>query len=112
MSLTALSSDLLYEDYRPQAIIRMSQVDAGKRFELTEGSDDLDLFIGAAFLLNGSVPFAIKHYAGHHPQTFTVYLPPEISEVGQIVAIVRNIAFHLELPGSALLWNRSHDPDL
>ncbi len=80
--------------------------------QIAKGVDDFDEFEGAALRLNGNLPFALKHYAGHPDETTTIYLPYTINDVAQITAIIRRIAEELHIAHIWIAWQRMDNPNL
>jgi hypothetical protein len=113
-------ADIAGDSFLPQAIIKHSveglwrhliALSLDPAVDLRSGHDDFDDYIGAAFALNGNLPFTIKHYQGHPTDTFTVYLPPGIREVPEITVVISSIVGELRLEND-LIWQRADDPDL
>lgn len=80
-------------------------------FDLIEACDDLHDFMGAAFIIDGRLPFTIKHYRGSQKDSFTIHFHRE-SDIRSVMRDVDQIMSHLEIPESSLRWDRSQDPDL
>jgi hypothetical protein len=113
-------ADVEGNSFLPQAIIMHSveglwrhliSLSLDPAADLRSGHDDFDDYIGAAFTLDGKLPFTIKHYQGHPADTFTVYLPPGIREVPEITEAIRSIVGELRLEQD-LIWQRADDPEL
>jgi hypothetical protein len=106
--------DVTYGDFLPQAVINKpaSYFSSSLGFNLVTSHDEFDEFEGGAFILDDRLPFTILHYKGHPVGTTTVYLPPSISDVGEISEIVHNIMRYCHLERNDLLWQRSDNPDL
>jgi hypothetical protein len=98
----------------PQATIKrpISYFDGRFGIRVVSDHDDLDAYQGAALSLNGELPFALRHYRGYPPDTTTIYLSREFSDVNEITGIVAKILRELELPASAISWQRADNPDL
>jgi hypothetical protein len=98
----------------PQVVIRKPvsffEQHLGVRF--VEGRDDLDVYRGVAMSLNAALPFVLKHYKGHPPETTTIYLPIHIHDVEKISGIIRTILDELKVPLDCIEWQRSDDPTL
>jgi hypothetical protein len=101
-------------DLIPQAIIKkpISYFDGRFGIRLIRDHDDLDQYEGAALSLDGELRFALKHYRGYPPDTTTIYLSCEFSDVQEITEIVTKILRELELPSSTLSWQRADSPNL
>jgi hypothetical protein len=97
----------------PQAIIKkpISYFDGRFGIRVVSDRDDFDEYQGAALSLNGKLRFALKHYAGYPPDTTTIYLAREFSDVQEITGIVARILREFELPSSAIFWQRADSPD-
>lgn len=108
-----LHSLLAQNDFVPQAIVAMDIDYFADRFgaQIVTDLDDLDHFVGVAYLL-GSLPFTVMHYAGHPDGTSTIYLPQEISDLGKINEIIRQITAAFKLPDQSVQWQRKDNPDL
>jgi hypothetical protein len=106
--------DLRNVELIPQAVIRkpVSFFEKQLGVHFVEGHDDLDTYRGVAFSLNGTVPFALKHYRGHPPQTTTVYLSMKIHDVQKISKLIRAIIDELKVSLDSIEWQRSDDPGL
>jgi len=100
-------------DVIPQAVVGLSlhQV-VGKRSEIATGGDDLDVFEGASFRLDDKLEFAIRHYQGHPDGTSTIYIDCRENDVETITRLIRKILDDLDIPESALRWERRDDPEL
>ena len=81
----------------------------GIRF--TEGSDGLDYFKGALFLLNGETQFALKQYRGNEKSTTTIYLDFRERDLEAITRMVAQISTDLGLTSSDIIWQRKDNPD-
>ena len=115
MSLKPLTMrDVATTGFLPQAVISRSAESLARRLNVkfAQGHDDFDDFVGAAFALNGSTPFAIKRYQGHPQDTVTLYLPPRDTEIEDITALIATIPSELDLDKAATSWQRADDPDL
>ncbi len=106
--------DLSNIDLIPQAIIKkpISYFDGRFGIHVVDDHDDFDAYQGAALSLNGELRFALKHYAGYPSETTTIYLSREFKDVEEITRIVTKIIHALQLPASAISWQRADDPDL
>ncbi len=99
----------------PQALISGSLSDLAKQYgwELEEGHDDLDSFVGTAFLLGLSLHpdfqprtrFAVMRYNGHPPATATIYLPFPVQDEKAISKAIGRLLKELHL-SQRLLWQR------
>ena len=98
----------------PQAIIKrpISYFDGRFGIHVVSDHDDLDTYQGAALLLNRQLRFALRHYRGYPSDTTTIYLSRELSDLNEITGIVEKILRELELPASAISWQRSDSPSL
>ncbi len=113
--IRALSSEILHElDLVPQAVVGRSPAffEKSLRIKLRPGSDDLDKYYGAAFILDNETPFVLRHYRGHPTNTMTIYLPRKYQNVDQITEIVMHIMQELQIERSYLTWQRADDPAL
>jgi hypothetical protein len=99
-------------DFIPHAIIRKPiSYFENKGFSFVRDADNLDVYEGAAFLLDGLL-FALKHYPGYPENTTTVYLTRDLGEdVPKITASIRAILRALDLSPDALAWERRDNPD-
>jgi hypothetical protein len=114
----SLSKLLATVELIPQAMLSGAISELAKKhgWTLEAGNDDLDAFVGVAFILppsaraktSGDTPFAIMHYNGHPASTATIYLPFEVQNVATITALVAKIATAFDLKRS-LLWQRKDD---
>jgi hypothetical protein len=114
MSLKHLQmSDVSGVYFVPQAILNLSPATLARHLsvDFLRGHDDLDDYEGAAFALNGHLPFTVMHYRGHPPGTVTLYLPYDIREVEKITKLVGVILSELGLSNDVLGWQRADDPD-
>jgi hypothetical protein len=107
-------SELSDIDLVPQATIKkpISYFDGRFGIRVINDHDDLDTFQGAALSLNGELRFALRHYRGYPPDTTTIYLSRELSDLAEITRTVAKILRELELPSSAVAWQRADNPDL
>ncbi|HTT76026.1 MAG TPA: hypothetical protein VMF50_08600 [Candidatus Binataceae bacterium] len=107
-------SEITKLDLVPQAILRkpLSYFQRHLHMDIVRGEDDLDAFEGAALSLNGTLPFALKHYAGYPENTTTIYLSGNVTDIDAITSIINTIVRELELNNEAVEWQRSDDPDL
>ena len=107
-SISDIQTDLV-----PQAIINrpIASLVEG-RAQLVEHADDLDYYEGASFVLDGDFPFAVRRYRGYPANTSTIYLDPNISDIGRITAIIRRIIGEFHLPEDCISWQRRDDADL
>jgi hypothetical protein len=100
-------------DQIPQAILNIPIHEAVKQFgELREGEDDLDVYVGATFLLDQNVAFSVRHYRGHPKSTSTIYLDSNIRDVTQITSTLEHILQELDISTQKVHWQRRDDPDL
>lgn len=103
-------------EWIPQAIIDrpVSYFEKVFGLEFTRGSDDLDDYEEATFILEGlnGLPVALMHYRGYPPNTTTVYLPFGFHDVARILQVIGLIAKELQLPPDAISWQRSDNPNL
>lgn len=70
------------------------------RGEVVRGWDDLDWYDGADFVVGRHVSVALRHYDGHPPDTFTIYVDRTRLSAGTLALVLRafGIATH------ALTW--------
>jgi hypothetical protein len=101
-------------DFIPQAVIGrpVSYFTTSMNIQFFDGHDDLDDFQGAALVLNGRLPFLLKHYKWHPKDTITVYLPDDIQNIDQITDAILLIMQELRLSKGTLIWQRADNPDL
>jgi hypothetical protein len=101
-------------DLIPQAIISRPLSYFKEKFmvEIVQGKDDLDVFEGAAMVVDDRLPFALKHYPGYPDNTTTIYLTHELTDIQEITRIIRMIVRELGLPKEAVSWQRSDNPEL
>jgi hypothetical protein len=101
-------------DLIPQAILSMPLSYFQKQFmvEIVQGQDDLDVFEGAAMLVDDRLPFALKHYPGYPDDTTTIYLSHELTDIQEITRVIGMIVRELGLPKKAVSWQRSDNPEL
>jgi len=106
--------DLPSVDFIPQAIFGrpVSYFVKTMNIPFADNQDDFDHYQGAAFILNERVPFALKHYNGHPPDTITVYLPSDLQEIGLITETILMLMRELKLGKDVLVWQRTDNPDL
>ena len=74
-------------------------------------SDDLDFFEGAAFCLNNSTHFCLRHYHGHPTQTVALYLEYQIAGLVRINNLIDEIVAGFGTPKSAVRWRRGDSID-
>jgi len=100
-------------DLIPQAIIGQPVSYFEKQgIGFVHDSDALDVFEGAAFLLDG-LRFALTHHQGYPANTTTVCLPRDFGEdVEKITASIRVILSALHLSSESLVWERKDNPEL
>jgi hypothetical protein len=112
--IRTIDLDELKGDMLPQAVVNLPVSYFAERFggHLEKGHDELDYFEGTGFVLDGILPFAMKHYRGHPGGTSTIYLPFSIQRVEMISDIVGRIASAMGFPTGAIIWQRADDPDL
>jgi len=97
----------------PQAIIGWSVAEVvGNKAPVIEGYDDLDSYVGASFKLDDAHEISVRRYRGYPPDTATIYMDPKISDVEEITSLIRKILAELNIPISALRWERRDGPDL
>lgn len=102
-------------EFIPQAILRasISHISEVLGIAAISLSDDLDEFDGVTIQPeNLDFPVAIRHYAGHPPETVTVYFPYEVNEVDRISAAVALIVEDLHLNTQDIFWQRKDNPEL
>jgi hypothetical protein len=101
-------------EFIPQAIIGfpISLFAEKLRASISRDHDDLDAYEAIAMVTNGGELVELKHYAGYPKDTTTVYLSEMINDVDQISAIIRTVAFELEIPAGKIIWQRADDPSL
>jgi hypothetical protein len=107
--------EVFERDFIPQAILSVgiSYFSESLGFAIEESEDDLDRFVGIAFVddfLN--TPVAVRHYAGHPAGTVTVYFPKNFDNAELITAAVRHLLNRFKLFQDALYWERQDGPDL
>ena len=97
----------------PQAIISkpVSYLENNCEISVHEDYDDFDLYEGAAMIVDGGVPIAVKRYRGHPPQTMTIYVPEQMRDIETITALVKYILLDFHLSEGDLLWQRASNPD-
>ncbi|MBF6560208.1 MAG: hypothetical protein IVW56_07965 [Candidatus Binataceae bacterium] len=100
-------------DLIPQAVIKKPISFFEKQgIGFVHDNDTLDVFDGAAFLLD-DLRFALMHHAGYPADTTTVYLPRDFGEdVEKITASIRVILSALQLSAESLVWERKDTPEL
>lgn len=108
-----LHSLLATQEFVPQAIVATDVNYFAARFgaEIVKDSDDLDDFVGVAYLLD-SLPFTVMHYRGHPAGTATIYLPQGIGDSNRITDIIRQITSAFKLPDKCVTWQRKDNPEL
>ena len=111
MSIRYLPMQWAAQDFIPQAILAISQAEAHERFQLVPSSDDFDNFVGNTMMVDETM-VALKRYAGHPPDTLTLYMPPSLDSIEQISRKVFQIVRDLGLPQEMIIWERSQSPDL
>jgi hypothetical protein len=101
-------------EFIPQAIVNAPLDIFARRFKApTEsGHDELDNYEGIGFVLNNVCEFALMHYEGYPEQTATIYLSSKVHDLDQITDLVRKISQALDIPPSAIEWQRKDNPDL
>jgi hypothetical protein len=111
MSLLAKNHGIY--DMVPQAILKRSTsfFEKNLKIEFEKKSDDLDVYEGAAVLVDGQA-VAIKHYPGYPAGTVTIYLPSKIVDVKEITQIIRQVLRQLKLKTDTIEWERQMDPEL
>jgi hypothetical protein len=106
--------------FLPQAVIgkTIDQLPTEVLAEIEEGIDELDEYIGAAFLIEDpnkfrfQIPFKVVHYRGHPPATFTVYFPQQLSGVNEITLLVSYVVKQFGFEPDAIRWQRADSPEL
>lgn len=100
-------------DFVPQAIwnVPISYFSDTFGLEIEASQDDFDEYDGAYQVMDG-VLVAIRHYAGHPPNTATLYLPSTVKEVKTITNLIGAFAQHFGLTKTQLRWQRKDNPDL
>ena len=75
---------------------------------LRKGSDELDNFEGASFIIGNDVRFDLRVYEGHPNAQFTVtlYLPESSTETIQLQETLDLIFREMLIPLSAIAWRR------
>jgi hypothetical protein len=98
----------------PQAILRkpISYFFPISNGYVVQEQDDLDAYEGLAFVLNGDLNFALKHYRGYPKGTTTICLPKEIQDIPAITKIIARIVHELDLPTEIIQWQRRDNPEL
>jgi hypothetical protein len=102
-------------DFIPQAILQRDIEQVAKALDvgIENGWDDLDSFKEVTFVSDfGSVPVAIRHYAGHPTGTTTIYLPFQINDIDLITRIISFIVERLHFTAEDVYWQRKDDPEL
>ncbi len=110
--LRQLSSSYDVQDLYPQAIVEEPISYFSSRLKFEEAADDLDEFLGAAFVINEKYVGALKHYRGRPRDETTIYLPSTITGLAEITAIIRVILEELNINVGALKWERQMNPEL
>jgi hypothetical protein len=114
MMLKALNfSEFGKSDLIPQAIIRKPiSYFENQGFGFVRDNDALDVFDGAAFLLDG-LSFALIHHRGYPDDETAVCLTRDFGhDIEKITASIRRILAALNLSSESLVWERKNDPDL
>ncbi|EJW13386.1 hypothetical protein A33M_3806 [Rhodovulum sp. PH10] len=113
MKIADLKKLLEREPLVPQAIVGEAIDLLAKHagFPLESGQDDFDCYDGAGFELDG-MPFALMRYQGHPADSSTIYLPRHLRDVADITAAVHRITSRLNIPDTAIVWERRDGPDL
>lgn len=108
--LRPLSHPIL-SDLVPQAILSLSIDTFHQRYrDLIEvGHDDFDAFRGLSFMTDDGRALTIRHYAGHPPETATVYLDADIQDVAAIRAVIATTVRELAIPLDAVTWQRGDE---
>ncbi len=106
-------SELKKHDLVPQAILGKPISYFSPMFKryVVKEEDDLDSYEGIAFVLNGNLNFALKHYRGYPKGTTTIYLPSEIRDISKITKIIERIVEELNLSSDTIQWQRRDNPD-
>ena len=96
----------------PQAIIKEPVRAVARRLNVDyeRGCDDFDLYEGIGIILDGRQKFALMHYQGHPANTFTIYLPHGIRDVGRITKMISRITEELKISKSLIEWQRKDNP--
>ncbi|MDB5558739.1 MAG: hypothetical protein JWQ36_1673 [Enterovirga sp.] len=89
-------------DLLPVAIVRRPLESViGDRAKIRRAYDDLDWFDGADVLFEGRTRFALRHYDGHPPDTFTIYVDRAAEkDPGAVALLLRE----LDLSPDLLAW--------
>ena len=95
----------------PQAVIGVPisylQEKNGLRF--SEGSDDLDIFMGSEMLEVKGHEYLLRQYRGYPPDQIEVCLPFEVSDAKEIMRLVDAIIDQLHVSPAKVTWHRGMD---
>ena len=96
----------------PQAIIGLRIIDVvGNYADVRKGKDDLDIFEGASFKLDGKLEIAVRHYPGYPDNTSTLYIDRRVQDLNEISKLIRTILREFKLTEASLKWERADNPD-
>jgi len=100
-------------DFVPQAIWNVPISFFANNFglEIESSQDDFDEYVGAYQVVD-DVLMAIRHYAGHPPNTATLYVPSNVEDLETITNLIGAFTQHFGLTSSQLQWQRKDNPDL
>jgi hypothetical protein len=76
---------------------------------IRSGTDQLDEYVGASFIIGNDVRFDLRTYAGHPKLTVTLYLPDGIEDQTEISRVIKIVIREIAMPKHALAWQRG-DP--
>ena len=101
-------------EFVPQAIVDrpLSYFADALKLPIVRGHDDFDEFEATAVELGDHLLVELKHYAGYPPNTTTIYLPYEVTNVERITELIRFISHELGIKNSWISWQRADDPNL
>lgn len=104
---------LLTEHFEPVAVLGKPpsyfERELGIRF--TESSDDLDHYKAALIAGKRPIPIVLKRYRGNDPDHTTIYLSPDINDLGEIKRIVAEVVSGLGLTDADVFWPREANPE-
>jgi hypothetical protein len=100
-------------DFVPQAILDVPLSHFSDKFglEIESSQDDFDEYDGAYQVVD-DVLMAIRHYAGHPPNTATLYFPSTVKDLETITDLIGAFTQHFGLTSGQLQWQRKDNPDL
>lgn len=95
-------------DLIPQAVLSMSLATLRDRygdfFHVDE--DEFDEFSGVFFLAEPAHVVAIGRYRGHPPETATIYIDAELTDVAAIRQVVGRTVRDLAISDDVVSWQR------